>query len=214
MDRFSVTSSAASCERSSTRICSTPISVCAQAQGTSQVNPISETEALVIANSPRIALILHCFITRHRSSSQKGPCCERGDRDICWMPMKTLSQIILIATLVVFTGFSSAHGADLVTKRALTLETAKSMIAAAEKKAIANHWAMVIAVLDDGGNLFALERMDGAPVGSIEVAQKKANSSFRFKSPTKDFADGLAKGSTALLTLGVVTFEGGIPILL
>ncbi len=128
--------------------------------------------------------------------------------------MKTLSQIILIATLVVFTGFSSAHGADLVTKRALTLETAKSMIAAAEKKAVANHWAMVIAVLDDGGNLFALERMDGAPLGSIEVAQKKASSSFRFKSPTKDFADGLAKGSTALLTLGVVTFEGGIPILL
>jgi uncharacterized protein GlcG (DUF336 family) len=51
-----------------------------------------------------------------------------------------------------------------------------------------------------------------APIGSVEVAQKKARSAVIFKSPTKQFADALAKGTTALLKLDILPFEGGIPL--
>lgn len=105
-----------------------------------------------------------------------------------------------------------APAANLGTKRTLTLEVARSIVAAAEKKATDNKWAIVVAVLDDGGNLLQLERMDEAPIGSVLVAQQKAHSAVIFKSPTKDFADGLAKGTTALLKLDVIPFAGGIPI--
>jgi glc operon protein GlcG len=107
---------------------------------------------------------------------------------------------------------AGARAQALGTKRTLTLDVARAVIAAAEKKAVASHWAMVITVVDDGGHMIALARMDGSPMGSIDVAQRKASSAVRFKSPTKDFSDGMAKGTTALLTLDVVTFEGGIPI--
>ena len=68
--------------------------------------------------------------------------------------------------------------------------------------------------LDDGANLLCLERMDSAPIGSLEVAQKKARTAVIFKSPTKDFADSLTKGTTALLKLDVLPFEGGIPLII
>jgi len=122
------------------------------------------------------------------------------------------SQGISIAAFIALTAIAPARGADLATKRALTLEIAKGMISAAEQKASGNHWAMVITVLDDAGNLLAFERMDGAQVGSIDISQRKASSSLRFRAPTKNFADGIARGSAALVTLGVVTFEGGLPI--
>ena len=128
--------------------------------------------------------------------------------------MKILSQKTILYGLTIFLSAQLAGAADLARKPALTLSVAKDIVQAAEKKALANHWAMVIAVLDDGANLLYLERMDNAPIGSLEVAQKKARSSVIFKSPTKDFADGLAKGATALLKLDVLPFEGGIPLVI
>lgn len=107
-----------------------------------------------------------------------------------------------------------APAGELGRKPVITLEIAKEMAQAAEKAALGNHWAMVIAVLDDGANLLCLERMDSAPIGSLEVAQKKARSSVIFKAPTKDFADALAKGTTALLKLDILPFEGGIPLVI
>jgi glc operon protein GlcG len=125
--------------------------------------------------------------------------------------MRTVSQLLSLALL---TGSlpASVGAADLGTKRTLTLEIARAITLAAEQKATANGWAMVVAVLDDGGNLIDLERMDGSPMGSIEVAQKKARTAVRFKAPSKDFADGMSKGNSALLALDVLPFEGGIPI--
>ena len=72
---------------------------------------------------------------------------------------------------------------------------------------------MVIVVLDDGGNLIYLERMDGTQLGSIEVAQEKAKTALKFKRPTKAFEDVVAGGRTAILSLpGVVAIEGGLPL--
>jgi uncharacterized protein GlcG (DUF336 family) len=122
-----------------------------------------------------------------------------------------LSQKTILLGLAILT---AGRSADLGQKPTLTLEVAKDIAQAAEKKAVANHWEMVIAILDDGANLLCLERMDAAPIGSVEVAQKKARSAVIFKSPTKDFADALAKGATALLKLDILPFEGGIPLVI
>ena len=82
---------------------------------------------------------------------------------------------------------SGAWGADLATRKALTLEVAKGIAAAAEQHAIANKWNVVIAILDEGGHLLYLQRMDGTQVGSVEVAIQKATSAVYFKRPTKAF---------------------------
>jgi glc operon protein GlcG len=128
--------------------------------------------------------------------------------------MKIPSQKTVLCGLAMLLCATLSRAADLARKPTLTLEIAKQIAQAAEKKALANHWAMVIAVLDDGANLLCLERMDSAPIGSLEVAQKKARTAVIFKSPTKDFADSLSKGTTALLKLDVLPFEGGIPLIL
>ena len=101
----------------------------------------------------------------------------------------------------------------LADKKALTLALAKSIAAAAEEVANKNNWNMFIAIVDDGGNLMYLERMDETQIGSIEVAIQKGRSAVTFKRPTKVFEDAVAGGRTALLRLpGAVPVEGGLPI--
>jgi glc operon protein GlcG len=98
----------------------------------------------------------------------------------------------------------------------ITLEQAKKVIAGAEAEAKKNNWNMVIVVLDSGGNLVMLERMDGTQLGSIEVAKDKAYSAVLFRLPTKVFQDNLAQGGIKLRLLklsGAMPGEGGIPIL-
>ncbi len=104
--------------------------------------------------------------------------------------------------------------AQLADKKALTLEAAKQIAAAAEKEAAGSKLTMVIAILDDGGNLIYLERMDETQIGSIDVAQQKAHSAIAFKRPTKVFEDAVAGGRTALLRLpGAIPVEGGLPLI-
>ena len=93
-----------------------------------------------------------------------------------------------------------ASAAELATKKALTLEVTKGIAAAAEKHAKENGWNVVIAILDDGGHLLYLQRMDGVQIGSIEVAIRKAESAINFKRPTKVFGDAVG-GRTALVAL-------------
>ena len=103
--------------------------------------------------------------------------------------------------------------AQLAQKKVLTLEAAKQLAAAAEKQAAENKLTMVIAIMDDGGNLVYLERMDGTQIGSIKVAMQKATSAVAFKRPTKVFADAMAGGGTAILSLpGAMPIEGGLPL--
>jgi len=99
-------------------------------------------------------------------------------------------------------------------KNALTLDDAKQIAAAAEAEALKNNWCVTIAVLDDGGNLLFLQRIDEAPLGSIVVAQEKARTALLFKRPTKVFEEIIASGRTAMLTLpGATPIEGGLPLL-
>lgn len=108
----------------------------------------------------------------------------------------------------------AAFGAEMAAKKSLTLAVAKQIAAAAEAEAVKNNWTVVIAILDDGGNLLYLQRADETQIGSIEVAQAKARSAVSFKRPTKVFEDALTQGRHAILKLpGAMPVEGGLPIL-
>ncbi len=104
---------------------------------------------------------------------------------------------------------------QLADKKALTLQIAKQVAAAAEQQAAANHLHMFVLIVDDGGNLMYLERMDDAQLGSFDVALGKARSAVFFKRPTKMFEDAvIQKGYTPILKLpGAMPIEGGIPLM-
>jgi glc operon protein GlcG len=95
----------------------------------------------------------------------------------------------------------------------LILEDAQRISDAAESRARQDKWNVVIAVMDAGGNLISLRKMDGTQVGSVEVAQAKAKTAVFFKRPTKTFQDAVAEGNHHVISLPNVTaVEGGLPI--
>ena len=98
----------------------------------------------------------------------------------------------------------------------VSLDAAQRVAAAAEAEARANGWSMVIAVVDSGANLVVLHKMDHAQLGSVAVAQAKAESAVKFKRPTKVFEDALAAGGLGLRLLAteaVCPLEGGLPLM-
>jgi glc operon protein GlcG len=101
----------------------------------------------------------------------------------------------------------------VLSRNTLTLAGAKAIAAAAAESAFSAKIDVVIAIVDVGTNLLYLERMDGAPIGSGEIALRKAQASASFKCETKDFEAGLAAGGMPLLSLNLVLFGGGVPVL-
>jgi glc operon protein GlcG len=100
---------------------------------------------------------------------------------------------------------------------AITIENAKKAAAPALEEARRNNWTMVVAIVDPGGHLVYLERMDGAPIGSVAVATAKARSAAIFKRATKVFQDTLASGGEGLRVLQLekaIPVEGGIPLVM
>jgi glc operon protein GlcG len=98
----------------------------------------------------------------------------------------------------------------------ISLDRAKAVMEAAEAEAAREGWPMVIAIVDSGGNLVMLHRMDQAQLGSIVVAQQKAETSLRFRRPTKAFEDLVAAGGLGLRMLAmtnVLPLEGGLPLI-
>ena len=99
----------------------------------------------------------------------------------------------------------------------ITLEVARRVIAAAERKAAEIGQPMNIAVADAGGNLVAHVRMDGAWIGSIDISIKKAWTARAFDLPTKDLAANSQSGGQffgihASNDGRVMIFAGGIPL--
>jgi glc operon protein GlcG len=117
--------------------------------------------------------------------------------------------VVMAIALTAVSGFS-----QLADKKTLTLATAKQIAAAAEAEATNNKFTMVITILDDGGNLMYLERMDDAQLASVQISQGKAHTALAFKRPTKMMEDGVVAGRTATLSLpGAVMIEGGLPLM-
>ena len=94
-------------------------------------------------------------------------------------------------------------------------DAAMKAVAAAEAEAKKNNWLMVIAVVDSGSRLVAFSRMDGAQLGSIDIAMGKAMTANNLRRPTKDLQDLVGQGGPNLRLLaapGVTPLEGGVPI--
>ncbi|WP_257351351.1 GlcG/HbpS family heme-binding protein [Pseudalkalibacillus decolorationis] len=100
----------------------------------------------------------------------------------------------------------------------LTLDAAKKLIEGAEKEAKKLDVAMVISILDEGGNLIATHRMDDAWIASIDIAQNKAWTSVALKMSTADLADATVPkaelyGLNTTNNGRLVVFGGGIPLI-
>ena len=98
----------------------------------------------------------------------------------------------------------------------ITLAQARTVAEAALAPAREHGWTVVVAIVDPGGHLVYLEKLDETQVGSVGIAEDKARSAAIFKRPTKMFQERLAKGGDGLLVLrlrGAIPVEGGLPIL-
>ncbi|MGE8547599.1 heme-binding protein [Alcaligenes sp. WGS1538] len=96
--------------------------------------------------------------------------------------------------------------------KALTLDDAKRIAAAAEAEARNNNWAVSIAICDAGGHSLWLQRMDGAPLMSASVAPEKARTCVLSGKPSKVYEDMVNNGRIAALAMPVVPLEGGEPV--
>ena len=110
--------------------------------------------------------------------------------------------------------FAAAMSAQTIDKPSLSLEGARKVIAAARAEAAArNAPGGVIAVVDDGGNLMALERLDGTFAAGANISIGKARTAALFKRPTRVFEELINKGRTAMTALNDFTpLQGGVPI--
>jgi glc operon protein GlcG len=120
-----------------------------------------------------------------------------------------------LVTLCALTALAAAQVAE---KKSLTLEGAKKVIAAAKAEATKlKAPGAVVAVVDDGGNLMALERLDGTFAAGANISIGKARTAALFKRPTKAFEDLINKGRTAMVALPDTLFtplQGGVPIVI
>jgi len=100
-------------------------------------------------------------------------------------------------------------------KSVLELSDVKLMAAAAEAEAVANQWAVTIAIVDDGGHLLWLQRLDGAAALSSRIAPAKAHTAAMGRRETKIYEDIVNGGRTAFLSVPGVDglLEGGVPII-
>lgn len=99
------------------------------------------------------------------------------------------------------------------TKFVLTLEDVKKIAAAAESEAVRNNWGVVIAIVDDGGHLLWLQRLDGAAPVSAYIAPEKARTAALGRRESKAYEDLINNGRTAFLTAPMQgMLEGGVPI--
>jgi len=97
----------------------------------------------------------------------------------------------------------------------ISLDRAEEVIHAAVADAKKRNWKMNVAVVDSGGNLVAFQRMDGAMLASIQIAEHKARAAATFRRPTKVFENGinLMHLNYLLAFDGIIASRGGIPLI-
>jgi len=100
------------------------------------------------------------------------------------------------------------------TKSVLELSDVKAIAAAAEAEALKNQWAVTIAIVDDGGHLLWLQRLDGAAPVSAHIAPAKAHTAALGRRESKVYEDVINQGRTSFLSAPAIEgmLEGGMPI--
>lgn len=126
--------------------------------------------------------------------------------------MKRLTSVAVAAVAMVL---AATGEAQVIEKKALTLEGARHIIATAAGEARRlNAPGGVIAIVDDGGNLIALERLDGTFAAGANISIGKARTAAIFKRPTRAFEDVIKNGRTAMVALADFTpLQGGVPLM-
>lgn len=123
------------------------------------------------------------------------------------MPRIALS--LLAAVLLV----APVAGAQTAERSVLTLAGAKAIAAAAESEALRNNWQVVIAIVDDHGELVYLQKADNVQQGSLDIAIAKARTAARMRRTTKALQDAVEGGRTVIMAMpNVLPLEGGVPI--
>lgn len=118
-------------------------------------------------------------------------------------------KILLLLSLVAATTYAT----ELPTKKYLNLVAIKTMVAAAETKARELNVEVTICIVDESGNLLFLEKADKASLNTIQFAQRKARHAAFYRSPSKDAADTVKKGSVEALAFpDFFPNQGGLPI--
>ncbi len=129
------------------------------------------------------------------------------------MTVRTVAAAILVSLMAALP--SRAQQTPPPYGPPITLEMAKKVMAGAEAEAARNNWNVYVAIIDSGGNLVMLHRMDNAQLGSLDLAKGKAQTALSFKLPTKALEDAISAGGSGwrLTTLRNITpLEGGLPI--
>ncbi len=103
----------------------------------------------------------------------------------------------------------------MISKPALTNEDVKRMAAAAEAEALKNAWAVTIAIVDDGGHLLALQRLDGAAPISAHIAPAKARTAALGRRESRIYEEMINQGRVSFLSAPELAgmLEGGMPVL-
>jgi glc operon protein GlcG len=116
--------------------------------------------------------------------------------------------------IVLAIGIAAASSAQTIASKNISLDAAKKVVAEAIKYGKANNApGGAIAVVDNGGNLVYLERLDNTFAAASEVAIKKANTAALFKAPSSKLENAINDGRDALITVGHTFLQGGIPII-
>jgi glc operon protein GlcG len=112
-------------------------------------------------------------------------------------------------------GFANQTLQTMKSKAVLESADIKAIAAAAEAEALQFNWAVTIAIVDDGGHLLHLQRLDGAPPISAHIAPAKANTAAMGRRESKVYEDVINGGRTSFLSAPYIQgmLEGGVPII-
>ena len=129
------------------------------------------------------------------------------------MPRLSLRFVAIALAALVLGALPRSAAAQLSDSKTITLQAARTRLAAAEAEAKRNGWNLSIAVVDGAGELIGFVRMDEASPASVGISLGKARTAARLRAPTKALDDVVSAGRTGVLSLeGIVAVEGGVPI--
>ena len=121
-----------------------------------------------------------------------------------------MTKHLLVAAALCFAPLSAR--AQLADSKVLTMQAAKTALAAAEAEARKNNWNVSIAIVDAAGELLAFERFDDAALLTVVISQGKARTAARGRRATKVYDSLVTGGRVQLLAFDITPVEGGVPI--
>jgi glc operon protein GlcG len=120
----------------------------------------------------------------------------------------------IVLSLLFLTGIYSIGISQVLSTKTISLDAAKKVVSEAVRYARDNKApGAAIAVVDGGGSLVYLERLDNTFAAASEVATKKANTAATFRAPSSKLENAINGGRQALITVGHTFLQGGIPII-